>query len=637
MELLMLSLLANCTVNYFLLGNTQFQHQKVVFLHSSSHISTDIQSVYNLSGYEFLNEFVFRPLNPLKYSHFCLVYLTEYDNKLKQGNILSLIANHSNSTGYKWPTNIPEFVVLFTHIKSKKWINLPADWSFKLVLADIERNEVFIPCLTCEFEAKRVKLISIQTTSKSALIKEWEKWNYNLQTVGLLNSSGLKNCDKFREVKKNIPYVPTLYLKCSVKIILEKQNCSGTKCIETYGSYLNAEASIWAIRRGKHWITTGTSSYGYKFVILIHKSRLNQKSDSYFLLKSFSIKAWLLVLSLLCLTCVTLKFHGMKHAGFWSATVILEQGDAYIGKLSWKTAHLIGGWLFACFFFRIAFTSNIYSVLTTEAKPTGLPETFRDMVEMKHANGVWELYGEQSLIQMLYDVRRARLISNFTQGEDIEIQLQERMIMAPPKLKIGELVKNFSKLEDVYCSRFVVHHNSTCSCAEEEYSAPFPKLLDKFAFIYRTRPGSSELLSNFFLRPLVAMLGKRKLFSNNEPEVLVDFRVWYFRKRTFFVERFQRLLERLVESGIDKKMKIYYRLVYTFQVMSIVKSEGKLNKTINFGSAIFSKRKTLQGIEKEKEKPHPVELNNFNGVLLLNGVLCIICTMVFLFETVIGS
>ncbi len=95
----------------------------------------------------------------------------------------------------------------------------------------------------------------------------------------------------------------------------------------------------------------------------------------------FTLKGWITCVISFYIAAYVLWFTNFNFDSFfWLFTVLLEQNDDGRSKAHKSCLFLILAWLYAALVLRQAYTSNMYDYMTFEKPPSGLPESFKEIL-----------------------------------------------------------------------------------------------------------------------------------------------------------------------------------------------------------------------------------------------------------------
>ncbi|CAL8127631.1 unnamed protein product [Orchesella dallaii] len=573
---------------------------------------------------------------PQKFSHTCSIFAVQLiDAYADSINFLNTLSRHAVEIGFKWPSNIPLLILLVRKINSSQVYPkieqyLRKSLGYRMVWISTKRNHIEIPC----FASNRIKLVvKTSATKLEGVLDSWERLHQKFNWRGpKIIDHNIDTCENFHRIKVGIEFDENLVSSCTIKMILDYVKCVSPSCVSQFIGMISYGASIYTVRIGKQSMNAGFLSYGYKYSLLYHKNELESKADLSFLYHSFKLVEWVFVVLVVCLLIFVLRKTGVSTSTSWVLATIIDQGDIDRKHVNFKNYHLIIIWLLCTDLIRNMYTARMYDFLTAAPSPKSMPTSFRDLF---HGNDseIKELLADRSIINMLYDVERYRLQTNFHQGEEIENAIREKSIVPYKNYDPIIFVRNVSKVVETACAKFVVSHVWFCECPLAYDTETFGSKLKKFAIIYRTRAEAGDTQTNFYLRLLLPVFGNRQIYENNEQEQLVNFKLWFFKDKSWFFERFSKLFERLHESGIEKRLREYYDSFNLASKMRNVNNLGKFNKRISFITLAFERKTLLNsaGLQLQTSVTG-TDFETVKAPLMLFLLICLVSALAFLLE-----
>ncbi len=242
-------------------------------------------------------------------SEICLIYFSFLEPKMIESFLIT-IDKAISVAGKQWPSNVPDFSVLFIMTGDNDCIHMKLnaaqltgknlELSYKFV--NYVSNTIYIPCLRCPTDSKNdLIILPAETSSKSDLTSQWIKHNSNFYLS--FQNEMQKKCDKFVGEYWWKPDARSYRLPMDIEsyrvlyLALNKLNCSYCREWGNIGGLLNRDWGAQAFENEKHFIIAGSSIHGFKFPIFVHIKILQSCNDMSFLLESFSRLEWIVTLT----------------------------------------------------------------------------------------------------------------------------------------------------------------------------------------------------------------------------------------------------------------------------------------------------------------------------------------------------
>ncbi len=171
------------------------------------------------------------------------------------------------------------------------------------------------------------------------------------------------------------------WMQCVKDLFSHKINCTSPVCATSLltRDFPNIDSTV--VEQDNFCITQGAEFYGHKYNIFYLKQ---SNQNIYALLSPYTLSRWTIILSCSCLLGLVLiltKF--IYNPIIWLFSIVLEQGSTARNALNKANIFIVIIWLLAALLLRKSYTSNLYSYMTIDSKPIGLPRTFEETVDSK--------------------------------------------------------------------------------------------------------------------------------------------------------------------------------------------------------------------------------------------------------------
>lgn len=579
---------SNCTISVFLEGqfsnSIEFSFQHLVLVHWKR-FKTQPHNVINL------RENTLRPYISQKYSEVCvLFFIAKIDSS--KFTLLQDLNQAISGSSRKWPSYLPNYVVTLEsgkyHKNGKHACRKPTihksetggdiNARFKLVIWNDCDNVVYIPCFRCLDSVgeliSAVQFFINQSTTLGDLSKVWLKINSNFNFF--IPNRSPRPCDRFHGPKKWKPNFRQSMFNiqsedmCIIQLFLNIINCSVCTFDNNIAGILKRDWSTQAAADGKYILKTGSSSHGFKFKTIAHQSELRKKGNLAFLLKSFSLIEWITTAATAFSVVLLLCASGLTFDASISLTLasFLEQVNVPESKINKLNFNVIMAWIFTTMLIRNIFITKMFAALTADPTPTfQIPLSITEVLNIKDL----PIIGDGGYL-------RAKAFSDFnnsltTDSTNAFNILTERMYSffytgyGAQEIGLGkaEFVNlSFSKpipLLKYNQTIFKAYFQTKSNNRVKKFSFPsrlkiFRKLTQLVMF-YETFPSNTHL-SVYFMLPLFDSASVLKIYENNHPEILTDFRLWFATEMNIVSILFENMIVKTSDTGLFLRITSYH-------------------------------------------------------------------------------
>lgn len=468
-------------------------------------------------------------------------------------------------------------------------------------------------------------------------------------------------------------------------ITISMKNCSLQRyCIDTANAMFSFEniETVNTQKENRIILSFGAQFHGIRFSIFVKeedKSLNTVKAFAY----PYSIEGWITVTITIILLAFTLMmtshFKGKGGESFWIFISVFEQGDVQglnvKNRANW---HLFLLWLYTALLLRNVYTSSLFSYMTKQVEPSGIPTSFTELlnetgdeIKLLTARSTSVLLDNHHhwLTEMVTDtnIPKTRRDNAKKIVSTLEDNMNDRMwCLIEPYKAIKHAWKMHKNADVAETAEW-----SSCSPTKLNPDVRFkikmwsrPENLkclkwEKFAFLFDTKPGKFHDLNfqSVFLKGVLALYGEKyDIYENNDPTVFTQIWLWQTAyRKIFLLKSFEKSLSALVESGIYSFQFHYYELIV--QWMSLLRLAchenykcKRFHTTINhlafvnkmttkFASLGWSKyqKETLRGIHHRNDEDTNILVHNKHlyTFWVISGFMVVICTGVFICEIIL--
>lgn len=171
---------------------------------------------------------------------------------------------------------------------------------------------------------------------------------------------------------------------CLKQTIADSINCSSKSCEKIRDNSHEFESTGIDFGQNRQYNSFGGQLHGFRYSIFVIKQSIKDSSADLNALKLLApfgtLGSWIKLFTIICLR-LALKITVIQNNLYcWLFGVMLEQED---DKRKWANLYnwfLIFVWLYACHLIRSQYTSSLYTHMTKESDPTGIPTSFKELV-----------------------------------------------------------------------------------------------------------------------------------------------------------------------------------------------------------------------------------------------------------------
>ncbi|CAL8068296.1 unnamed protein product [Orchesella dallaii] len=472
-------------------------------------------------------------------------------------------------------------------------------------------------CYPVSIKLKRIE----SNITLNGITQQWYKYNSNwlkYVTNPFIKRVGNKPCDKIRSLSKGKfdPRYRGFPGESCIKLIIDRyHNCTTPNC----DSFVNEIIEFKGIALRNHdtliYVSNVGNSYiGYRYTFFTPFPSFEGINIGS-LLHPISLTWWIIIGLCVAATSLTLHHLRVKKSVWTVVQIILEQGFD-VDRITYKHAWVLASFIMGGILIRAVYTSTLYSFITEVPLPK-IPKSLNETLE-------------NTSIDILVDTGSLQLITKPVS----HMEVKDNVVPKIPKLVkrnavlwtclLGissfrpshvKLYQNISKGIPINC---VLNSNR-----RNKRNFETRKPLRRFALL--ATPES-------FQGNAIALFGNRMVFSNLEPDIMVDLHGFVSSRKHTFHEFLTNDIGRLEATGIFGMLK--EASINMEKVLRLRKEMEKLplQRFINVYSAINCKNcQNLDNVNNDGGNDQLSQLESLRVVWFIFFVcITIACTIMFM-------
>lgn len=461
--------------------------------------------------------------------------------------------------------------------------------STKIILYSLSNYKIFLPCtpsiedcwlydsllwLPLTFIDKAANNRKIQNHLFKKLESSMKIWKTNLPDFHNWDPENLCSFTGKR-LNYKISLLSTATEDCTKLIIAASINCTSNSCQKilklsfVYKSVHHPH--VW-LNHFQYLSPFGCQYHGYRYSIFVNKysdSKRYLNITAMALLSPFLYVPFLIVV--IYLGCILKLTNFQKFPYYWLYATLLEQEDDVRKCINLSNWGLVITWLYCCHLTRSQYTSSIYASMTKYPDPTGIPESFSELVQnstiklLSDTRSYYEFYETvsstlgsklqfQNYITRLknqvywYENSWNHLLSLAYSGVDY----QERYLCTQfgGKFILGKRNVN----EYFEHSKTKAGKSPEKECTSWNRFAWFYKTIVKTVFGYKFQ-------TSLYSKLVLLMFGDYILIENKEPVVFPELHQWFSRQNTYLMDIFTVKISAIVKSGLYNYQNHYLEII----------------------------------------------------------------------------
>lgn len=637
----------------------------------------------------------------IKHSYFCTAHVpksSKLENKIRGyqkyqqpfKNIASNIFHPLWSSIMKnddllRPRVAPDFIITFVKANilpsssgwnPKLYAQLPGVLhNSKIILfesIDSEQIQWYVSCFTCDksdliswldiknpnSDLEKISAIVIFvphfSNEQQLIFRESKLNNFGVSLENNPNDEEAKKCSK--SLLNGTPQVNSLWMNeafktCVLQMFLSYQNSNSSFLNPYLGDsivYFNSayfiEENYEEIGVGGIIIPFGALFDGLRFSVILSKNEDGAgkiKMDLNTIISPLSYEGWfLLVTNIIILSVLlwvtTIGVEEGRYWWFWIFAVLVEQEEGDMRKWrNTKNFMLLLGWMLGSFFFRNLYMSSMYSYLTKSPGPERIPKSMEQLFKQQIPMPILAEWGLSSNILQILKIQK---IFQSSEKDDYEKKFLDKVHVINTENYMTDFVMNVSQGLSVRCESFA--NQSLFNFKPDLEQRPSCLTSGRFAMLHNVI-GDRKLHSPRYLKPILEILGKRKVIENlNEQPILTQPILWFLEKRFFFLEQFQSMVASLSESGIFQKLTEGYDSGEQREAINEVNEKGNFENTWNvytYSSQVISgdTSVTNSNVDGNDRSHEAINLEEFLVMVMLLVYMLGFCVLVKFFEVLI--
>lgn len=451
------------------------------------------------------------------------------------------------------------------NMAKKPYITTPFFYSSTIILFLYSEYRVFVNCITCDYDSFQSFFNhrnGLDLTKRSQLIPLPVEVSLK-QISTLLDSLNFEKPSpkpyKFKIDPKKLQclyeefFMGTLELKlifvefdsCIKHLIFSSINHTGFALHDIIRASFSLQ-SYKEVNVNLLIVNHGATSFGIKYSVFIKRHLGQGGSQSiHSLLAPIDLQGWIVAVATVFGIRFLLKSSGFKGSLYWLFSTLLEQSDDQRKYLNKRNMSLVASWFILAFFLRIVYTSSMYTYMTQESEPKGVPSNFTELLYQTNMNLVFET----SALRYLED-----FAGNGNWGLDEGIFPFERLKNRIWDVSLLQHITSGLKVPRFACSSG--RHSSNISNAASTCMSG-----ERYAYLYSANIDLAKtFLKSALVKPYVMLQGVHHIFENNEFQLFSSHIFWVCSRKSYFQKRFSKALSYLEHSGIYRLQATYAQL-----------------------------------------------------------------------------
>lgn len=557
-----------------------------------------------------------------------------------------------------WPQWILAFLKLITfNDQHTNFIKLPLGLiNAKIIILSLGLSTGFLTnCFSCPKDSINVTLnypteisrivrlsfIRVEPTSLHDFDKSWNAIHAQLQNFGSIDDTAMNEPECIcapRVFNDSIP-ICTAAL-CVHQIFAVRHNCSSDICryiLTQNFEFQNALLFTHVTSDNTVVIqgfpsSLGTLTDGLKFAVLLGLKEHQRVMNIGFILQPLPPQVWLAIFMAFVTIAIFFKFHkvGFQRGIFVLATYLFEQATT-LREFSIPVL----SWLYACLLLRNMYTSSMYSHLTKNPDPTGIPETMEQLLYFSEKENL-TIFAEMDLAAtLLYQTNvEKRLGTGGSSADTTKLLEFSKVVRLDDSV---EFVGGLREGRGVECVLFKFQNDSfeSIRLTWDETGLGHCGSGGRLAILY-SKYGWPYSNNPRFVLPILGFLGRRRIINKFRENFLAEPVMWFHQVDAFLSEKFQITVASLFETGLFQMYKKMFEEGALVDLIAEVNEKGGFGNTWNL--------RTFAGIMAEadgvgwsrgharKRKAEAMRAEEVVVILMIFGSFIVLCMMMFFGE-----